>query len=46
MLKPFDMEPRKAISKKPFVSKEKSNREEEINLTPQGRIGNINWCKC
>ena len=46
MLKPFDMEPRKAISKKPFVSKEKSNHEEEINLTPQGRIGNINWCKC
>ena len=44
-LKPFDMEPRKAIPKKPFVSKE-NNCEEEINFTPQDRIGNIDWCKC
>ena len=27
------MEPRKAIPKKPFVSEEENNREEEINLT-------------
>ena len=40
MLKPFDMEPRRAIPKKPFVS------EEEINLKSQDRIGNIDWCKC
>ena len=34
------MESSKAIPKKPF------NCEEEINLTPQDRIGNISWCKC
>ena len=32
-LKPFDMEPRKAILKKPFASEEENNCEEEINLT-------------
>ena len=40
-LKPFDMEPRKAIPKKHFVSEKENNCEEEINLTPQDRIGNI-----
>ena len=45
-LKPFDMKPRKAISKKPFVSEEQNSCEEEINLIPQERIGNIDWCKC
>ena len=46
MPRPFDMGPRKAIPKKPFVSEGKNNCEEEINLTPQDRIGNISWCKC
>ena len=46
-LKPFDMEPRKALpKKKKFASEEENNCEEEINLTPQYRIDNINWCKC
>ena len=36
----------KAILKKPFVSEEENNCVEEINLTPQDRIGNIDWCKC
>ena len=40
------MKPRKAIPKKPFASEEANNCEEEINLTPQDRIGNIDWCKC
>ena len=39
-LKPFNVEPHKAITKKPFASEEENNCEEEINLTPQ-RIGNI-----
>ena len=46
MLKPFDIEPRKDILKKSFVSEEEYSCEEEINLTPQDRIGNIDWCKC
>ena len=33
-LKPFDLEPRKVIPKKPFVSEEENNFEEEINLSP------------
>ena len=41
--KPFDMEPRKAIPKKHFVSKEENNCKEEIHLTPQDRISNTNW---
>ena len=45
-LKPFDMEPRKDISRKRFVSEEENNWEEEINLAPQDRIGNVGWCKC
>ena len=45
-LKPFDMELRKRNPKKPFVSEEENNCEEEINLTLQERISNINWCKC
>ena len=46
MLKPFDMEPRKAVPKKPLVwEEEENNCKEEINLTPQDRIGNIDWCK-
>ena len=40
------MEPRQAISKKPFVSEEENNCEEETSLKPQDRIGNIDWCKC
>ena len=40
------MERRKAIPKKRFVSEEENNGEEEINLTSQDRIDNINWCKC
>ena len=40
------MDPRNAIPKKRFVSEEKNNCEEETNLTPQDRIGNIDWCKC
>ena len=45
-LKPFDMELRKAIPKKLFVSEEENNCQEELNLTPQDKIGNIDWCKC
>ena len=44
-LKIFDMEACKAIPKKHFVLEE-NNFEEEISLTPQDRIGNINRCKC
>ena len=44
MLKPFCMEPPKAIPKKLFVSEEENNCKEEINLTLQNRIGNIDWC--
>ena len=40
-LKSFYVEPRKAIPKKYFVSEEQNNCEEEINLTPKDRIGNI-----
>ena len=32
-MKPFDMKPRKAISKKPFESEEENICEEETNLT-------------
>ena len=46
MLKPFDMEPRNAIPQKHFVSEKENNCEEEINLAPQDRIGNIDQCKC
>ena len=38
------MEPPKAIPKKLFVSEEENNCKEEINLTLQNRIGNIDWC--
>ena len=41
MPKPFDMEPHKATPKKYFVSEEENDCEEEINLTPHGRISNI-----
>ena len=34
MLKPFDMEPPKAIPKKPFVTKEENKCKQEFNLTP------------
>ena len=40
------MEPCKVIPKKLFVSKEQNNCEEEISLTPQDRIDDIDWCKC
>ena len=40
-LKPFDLEPRKAIPKKIFVSEEENNFEEEINLITEDWIGNI-----
>ena len=39
------MEPCKAITKKHFVSEEESNRD-EVTLTPQDRISNIDWCEC
>ena len=45
-LKPLHMELGKAIPKEPFLSEEENNCEEEINLTPQDRIVNINWYKC
>ena len=45
-LKPFDMEPRRAIPKKLVASEEENNWEEEINLTPQDRIGNIDCYNC
>ena len=45
-LKRFDMESRKAVSKKNFVSEEENNYDKEINLTPRNRIGNMDWCKC
>ena len=41
MLKPFNIEPREVILKKYFVSQEENNCEEESNLIPQNRIGNI-----
>ena len=40
------MEPRKVIPEKHFVSEEENNCEEEVNLTPEDRIGNSDWCKC
>ena len=45
-LKPFDMEPRMVIPQKHFVSEKQNKCEEEINLAPQNRIGNIDLCKC
>ena len=45
-LKPFDMEPCKAIPKKNFGSEEENNCEKEINLTGQDKMENIDWCKC
>ena len=45
-LKQIDMEPRQAIPKKHFISEEENNCEEEINLSPQDRNGNIDWHKC
>ena len=41
MLRPFNMEPCKAIPKKPLVLVEENNCEGETNLMPQDRIGNI-----
>ena len=32
--------------RKTFVPEEENNCEVEINLTPQDRIANIDWCKC
>ena len=43
---PFNMEPGKAIPKKYLVLEEENNWEEEINLTPQDKIDNTDWCKC
>ena len=40
------MEPLKAIPKKHSVAEEENNCEDEIDLTPQDRISNINCCKC
>ena len=45
-LEPLDMEPHKTIPKKTFALEEENICAEEINLTPQNRIGNIDWCKC
>ena len=46
MLKAFDTEPRNAIPKKHFVSEKENNCKEEINLTSQDTICNMDWCKC
>ena len=35
----------KATTKKPFLSEEENSCEKQINLKPQNRISNINWCK-
>ena len=43
--KPFNLEPGKAIPKKPLISEEENNCE-ETNLTPQDKIGNIDWYRC
>ena len=40
------MKPLKTILKKPFVWEERDNCDEETNLKPQYKIGNIDWCKC
>ena len=40
-LKPFDVEPRKAIPKKKILLEKENSCEEEINLTAQDRTGNI-----
>ena len=40
------MEPHKAIPKKPFLSEEENNGKEQINLTSQDAIRNIDWYKC
>ena len=40
------MEPYKDIPKKYFALGEENKREQEINLTPLDRIGNIDWRKC
>ena len=45
-LKPFNMEPCQAIPREHFLSEEENNCEEETNLTPQDRFGNIASCKC
>ena len=37
---------KKYVQKKYFESKEEKGCGEEINLTPQDRIANIDWCKC
>ena len=41
-LKPFDTEPCMAIPEKHFILEKENNCEEEINSTPQHRIGNNN----
>ena len=40
------MEPRKAVPMKNFALEYENDCEEEVNLTPQDRIGNIDWWKC
>ena len=37
---------KQAIPKGPSVSKEENKHDEEINLTPQDKTDNIDWCKC
>ena len=37
---------KKYVQKKHFALEEENNCEEEINLTLQERIANIDWCKC
>ena len=37
---------KKYVQKKHFISEEENYCVEEINLRPQDRIANIDWCKC
>ena len=45
-LKPFNIEPCNVIPKKYVGLEEEGNRKEEIKLSPQNSIANIDWCKC
>ena len=45
-LKLFNMEPCNATPKKYFGLEEVGNCKEEINLKPQNKTVNIDWCKC
>ena len=44
LLKPYDHEPIRKLSRSPSPSSESSSSDEEI--TEQTRIGNTKWCQC